>query len=184
VGSQRQYPPHKLLAAVIFSPEYSALEAVRAVEGLFGPVDLQSAVIPFTFTRYYEPEMGGDLQRLLLSFERLVDPGDLSEFKRLTNDLEHTSSRPDGSRRVNLDPGLLSLSRVVLATTKPSSHRLPIGDGIYGEVTLLYRRGRYEPLEWTYPDFRSGVYEEWLQEVRRRYQEQLHALDSDRHWRL
>ncbi len=59
--------------------------------------------------------------------------------------------REGGDRTLNLDPGLLSLSRFALATTKDGSHRIPLRDGIYAEVTLVYERGGFHPLPWTVP---------------------------------
>ena len=58
-----------------------------------------------------------------------------------------------GGRRVNIDPGFLLPERLMLATTKPFSHRPYLGRGIYADVTLIYRDKSYRPLEWTYPDY-------------------------------
>ena len=59
---------------------------------------------------------------------------------------------------MNLDPGCLSAGKVVLATTKNQQHRIYLGSGIYAEVALRYRDGRWQPWEWTYPDYRSPEY--------------------------
>ena len=48
-----------------------------------------------------------------------------------------------GRRRVNIDPGLLNLSRIVLPTTKDYSHRVYLGRGIFAEVPLVYREGAF-----------------------------------------
>ena len=184
MGRQQAYQPHKLIAAMLVASD-GDLEGARArLESRFGAIEEHRDAGNFEFTNYYEPEMGSGLQRHLVSFEQLVDPGELASIKRFTNRLESDSARDNGSRRINCDPGLLSLSRLILATTKPSGHRIPIGDGMHAEITLLFSRGRYRPLEWTYPDFGSGEYDAWLLGVRARYHEQLRALDPDRPWRL
>jgi len=55
----------------------------------------------------------------------------------------------------------------VLATTKDYSHRIYVRDGIYEEVTLVYRRGSgFEPWPWTYPDYRSETAKRFFLAVR------------------
>jgi Domain of unknown function (DUF4416) len=97
-----------------------------------------------------------------------VDPADLADVKRATNGIED-AFREDGDRKLNLDPGLLNLSRFVLATTKDHAHRIPLRDGIYAEVTLVFAHGEFRPLPWTYPDFRSEPVRAALKEIRGRY---------------
>ncbi len=140
----------------------------------WGPIDYRSPSIPFDFTHYYDQEMGGAIRRMFVSFERLVDPSCLAEVKVRTNALEDRF-RDGPSRRVNLDPGLMALSRFTLATTKENAHRVPLSNGIYVEVTLLYAGGSFHPLEWTYPDFRSAAYLHALNEIRARYKAQLRS---------
>lgn len=147
------------------------------LKGLFGPVDMESPLIPFSFTDYYLSELGPDLKRKLLSFDRLIYPGSLARIKKLTNDLEKRFQREAGKRGINIDPGYLEPGKLVLATTKNQQHRIYLGEGIYGEVTLRFRKGRFEPWEWTYPDYRSGVYFGFLTEVRKLY---LRQLSSER----
>ena len=183
-GSPLDYQPHKLLIPALFSSDWR-VGAVRVlVEGEFGAIDLESDSFPFDFTHYYDYEMGDAIFRVLFSIRELVNPADLAAAKIRSNRLESEQSRENGNRTINLDPGLLSLSRVILATTKQSAHRIPIGESIHAEITLLYREGHYRPLEWTYPDFRSERYGRWLEEVRSVYHLQLKEIDADRAWRL
>lgn len=184
MGFSDDYQPHKLLIPVLFSADWSARSVEALVTDAFGQVDSQSEVFPFDFTHYYDYEMGDTIYRILYSIEELVDPMALSALKMRSNEIEATNAAPEGNRTINLDPGLLSLSRVILATTKQSAHRISIGAGIYAEITLMYRKGHYRPLEWTYPDFQSERYGRWLELVRSRYHEQLRALDPENAWRL
>jgi hypothetical protein len=164
MGEIRSFHPEKLVLAILVGA--AEPEAVLAVLGRhFGPADHTSRLIPFDFTRYYEKEMGSPLQRLFVSFERLVDPGTLADIKLATNGMEDLFRR-DGRRTVNLDPGLLSLSRFVLATTKENAHRIALHSGIYAEVTLLFTGGSFQPLPWTYPDYRSEAYLSVLSTIR------------------
>ena len=184
MGHSASFQLHKLFVAALVSTTTTVEEARALVEERFGPIDRELPPVPFTFSTYYDREMGPGLRRMLLSIGSLVDPSRLADFKEAANEIEQRTARPDGGRTLNLDPGLLSLSRVILATTKGSAHRIPLRDGFYCEITLIYRHGRYAPLEWTYPDYQSGAFVEWLGEVRCRYHEQLREIDASRSWRL
>ena len=138
------------------------------LESLFGPVDMVSDRIPFTFTDYYNAEMGNGIVRFLISFRRLIPPDHLAEVKTETNLIEAEYAE-DGKRRVNLDPGLITESSIILATTKNRAHRIAIGMSMYAEVTLVYHRNGFEAFPWTYQDYRSPEIQEVLREMRKRY---------------
>jgi len=135
------------------------------ITGHFGPIVVFSRIIPFNFSDYYTPEMGTDLQRQWLGLGCQIAPEDIRRIKIITNQIEQQLAI-DGRRRVNLDPGYITLSRVVLATTKDYSHRIYLGDGIYAEVTLRYQNGSYFPLPWTYPDYRLPVAGDFFLQMR------------------
>lgn len=150
-----------------------ALESARCeLAALFGPIDVVSETVPFTFTSYYEPEMGPGLLRQFVAFERLVDPDCLAGVKLQTNALEMRFTREpaDGrpGRAVNLDPGLISPANLVLATGKNFAHRIYLADGIYAELTLLFRHGAISTFEWTYPDFRAPFCQTFALAARKR----------------
>jgi hypothetical protein len=134
-------------------------------------------------TEYYLPEMGEDLKRQFVSFKRLVNPQELAATKILANQLELRICRdlgmPEERRLVNLDPGYLTLSKLVLATTKDFSHRIYLRDGIFAESTLHFEGGRWVSWPWTYPDYASGRYHVFLDEVRELYRQKLHAGQDD-----
>jgi len=171
MGEVTQFLPEKLVMGILISRPEKKEDLLRALGDIWGPPDLCSHTIPFTYTQYYTKEMGSGIQRFFVSFRRLVDPSLISEIKLRTNRVEETF-REGGGRKVNIDPGLLCLSRFVLVTTKESAHRIPISGGIYAEVTLLFHKGSFRPLEWTYPDFRSSEYLGILNQIRALYKEQ------------
>jgi hypothetical protein len=126
----------------------------------FGPVDLVSRVIPWDHSEYYREEMGTGLQRMFIFFETLVDPMLLAAAKHHAISIEASFSEPAETavrRRINLDPGYLTEAKVVLATTKDFPHRIYIGKSIYAESTLHYHKDSrsFQPVEHTYPDFRT-----------------------------
>ena len=133
----------------------------RARHGLerdFGKLNRGIVSFPFDFTGYYRDEMGEELTRKFVTFDRLIDPGGLADIKHVTNSIEEETGRMlDGRMRrsINLDPGTISLHNLVLASTKHAFHRVYLSGGIYAELTLIYTHGSFRPLEWTYPDYRT-----------------------------
>jgi len=143
----------------------------------FGPPDLVGPWWPFIATDYYEPEMGPNLGRRLASFLHLADPGQLPSWKSFTNGLEEKFSL-GGRRVINLDPGYVAKERLVLATGKNYTHRLYLDQGIFGDLTLIYSKGEFQPLPWSYPDYTHGDLPALLDQVRRKYLWQLKVLHN------
>ncbi len=133
-----------------------------------GPIETEVGPISFNFTSYYDSEMGPGIRRWLWSFQDLVDRSVLADIKCLTNRIEQTYT-VEGKRRFNLDPGLLTLGNFVLATGKDNAHRIYLKEGIFADLTLIYRSGTYRPLEWTYPDYADGELIGILNRFRERY---------------
>ena len=138
------------------------------LEGEFGRIAMTSSSFLFTETDYYTSEMGSDLTRVWLGFRKLIEQDDIVDLKLRTNRLEEGLA-VDGKRRVNLDPGYLTPGKVVLASTKDNQHRVYLGRGIYGEVTLRYRGGSYRPWEWTYRDYRREEAVRFFNDLRGHY---------------
>ena len=164
----------KLFASLIAGEDEIMATAIGRCVGRYGPLDLLSGRLPFDHTDYYRDEMGDGLFRKVVSFDELMAPEQLPSIKRFTNDLEGAFAGRDGRRRINIDPGYLVLDKVVLASCKNFSHRLYLGQGVFGEVTLLYRHGAgYGPLDWTYPDYDSDAMKTVLEDMRKRCRKQL-----------
>lgn len=145
-------PPEALYFVSAFGREEElVLEAVKTLSRKLGPVSFSSEWRPFDFTDYYTPEFGKPLVRAFFFFG-LRPQEDLVRVKHWAYAVEQEFSR-EGKRRVNLDPGYLLLSRVVLSTFKDFAHRLYLGQGVFAEVTLIFRHGSFRPLPWTYPDY-------------------------------
>jgi hypothetical protein len=138
----------------------------RRLAECFGPAWSTSEAWPFDSTRYYEPEMGAGLVRSFRAYAP-APGGRLAAWKLATGALERRWGRP-GAPAVNLDPGYVTLGGLFLASTKNGPQRIYLADGIYAELTLLYRRARWEVLPWTFPDFRSGRYDRFLTVCRAR----------------
>lgn len=172
MGKIKRYPPVKLIIGVIFKDEKYFLKAIPLLEKRFGRIDLQSLTFDFSFTDYYEKEFGSGLKKKFISMQRLVDAGALSEIKIFTNKIEKNFSK-SGLRLINIDPGLIDLAKLVLASTKDFSHRISLGKGIFAEITLIYQDKNYRPLDWTYPDYKSTGYMDFFKQVREIYARQI-----------
>ncbi|RME67040.1 MAG: DUF4416 family protein, partial [Nitrospirae bacterium] len=60
----------------------------------------------------------------------------------------------------------LTLSKLVLATTKNYAHRIYLGKGIYAEVTLYYIKDQFVEHRFTYTDYKSHKYKEIFHRMR------------------
>ncbi len=172
MGQVKAYPPVKYICAVTIADIHLWEKVQVQLENLLSPIDLMMDWFPFHYTDYYTPEMGSGLQKRMVAFQQLRPAEDLPEIKLATNLIEETLSGSP-QRRVNLDPGYVTAARLVLATTKDYSHRLYLGKGIFGDVHLRYRHKRFEPMEWTYPDYREPFVIQFFEEVRIKYLRQL-----------
>ncbi len=167
--SKPQAPkPAKLVIGVLMKDTRLFGELATELSSRFGPPDLISAWLPFDYTSYYAEEMGAPICRRLMAFKVLIQQEALAGIKIITNDLELEYCRND-KRRVNIDPGYLVPERFVLASGKNFTHRIYIGQGIYADLTLIYQKGAFRELPWTYPDYADEPILGFLAQVRRKY---------------
>ncbi len=155
----------KMICAVTFAPAVPPDEVIEDLEAAFGLIERKSEVIDFNHTNYYADEMGDGLKKFLVSFERPLSADNLWLAKRTTIDIESIYAA-ENKRKVNLDPGYVEPSKLVLASTKNFSHRIYLNGGIYAEVTLIYSGGRFNKMPWTYPDYLEPSFIEFLELVR------------------
>jgi len=165
------FPKPVLLLMAVFSSDSSAFGWVRKrAEAQWGALALESEPFPFeTFTDYYAQTMGPILPKRLWAFENLINPDALPGIKCVTNDWEaefksfvdHSVERP-----LNIDPGYIDLGKLILASTKDHAHRIYLSEGIFAETTLIYTQKQWKPLPWTYPDYQSAGYQQFLTQCR------------------
>ncbi|MCE5256883.1 MAG: DUF4416 family protein [Spirochaetaceae bacterium] len=167
MGTSRSFENEILVMGVLLSRGEDFAPIGERLAGSFGPLELASKSEDFRWTDYYDEEMGAGILRFYLMFRDFVDPSRLSEIKQEANRIE-TAFSIGGKRRVNLDPGLLAPGRFVLATTKDRAHRIALSDGIFAELTLIYERGTFHALPWTYPDWASEPVRTMLSQWRKR----------------
>lgn len=175
MGELSNFEKEKLVIGVLISRTEVLTELEDCLIKCWGDIDLKTEAVPFEYTDYYNKEMGTPIYRCFFSFQNLIAPEDLPAIKIRTNEIELGYAQGD-KRKVNLDPGILSLSKFILATTKNNVHRIPMNRGIYGELTLQFKDRDFHPLEWTYPDFAGRENRDLLIRIRDIYKKQRKVL--------
>ncbi len=176
--------PSRPVALIVaaFSRHPDAISWGRGqLEAAYGSIALVSDPFDFHHTAYYQKTMGPGLCKQFFAFERLVSEDALPELKHHTNALESQLAAQQlfpEPRPLNLDPGLLTLGKFLLATTKDQAHRIYLRDHIYAEVTLRYQEGTFEPWPWTYADYREPAVHAFLLTARDWYRRQLAEAGS------
>lgn len=174
MGTPKPPAPVKLIAGLLAAADTLLEQAAAALQERFGPVDAQSSAADWTVSTYYRDEMGDTIRRQFISFERLIAADELVVVKLTTYALEERW-RSGAGRRVNIDPGYIAATTLVLASTKDAAHRIYLGAGIYAEATLLFSNGSFQPHAHTYPDYAAREAVAFFNAVRAIYLEQLRS---------
>lgn len=155
----------KLIIGILASNKDALTTAHSIITKEFGIIDNESIPIPFTFTQYYNDEMGDKIIRQFVSVDRLISPAEISMIKCRTIELEN-AVRINGKRIINLDPGYLTLHSLILVSTKQACYRVYLDKGIYGQAMLHFKKGDFVPFEYTYPDYADEISRKFFTEVR------------------
>lgn len=148
-------PAIAVVAMISSFRELFEIASARLAKAL-GPRTSACEIFPFDFTEYYDEEMGTGLLRTYATFGDMTAEDELRRMKRVTEQCEAEFFYPGTERRrINLDPGVLTAEHLVLASHKRASHRVYLGDRVYAELEFVYRNGTFQPLPWTYPDYRT-----------------------------
>ena len=161
----------KLIIGAIYSDPQWLLKAKSAMQRQSWEIQHQSQVFPFDQTDYYSTEMGEGLKRCFLSIRGLQSLELSADWKLKTTEIEQQLSNK-GKRRINLDPGYLDLSRVVLLSGKEGSHKIYLRNGVWADLVLLKDKGGYRNFHWTFPDIRIGRYDEFFLQLRAEFKKE------------
>ncbi|MEJ2244646.1 MAG: DUF4416 family protein [Acidobacteriota bacterium] len=179
MGAVTSPAPVKLFMGVLTSLADILPAVEQKLSSVYGAIDSRSGQFPFEWTRYYNETMGYPIYRYFLGFEKLIEPPSIADIKIGTNEMESqfAAEWTQVSRPVNLDPGYIEESKLVLASTKNFYHRILIAQNIYAEVTLHYERGAWRTLPWTFPDYASENYHSYFMSLRKLYRKQLNSSE-------
>ena len=168
----------KLIASVMYGEKLRLSEAEQDLRGILGPEEDLNMVSDFDFTDYYYEEFGRPLERKIIVFKELV-PLDKVHLTKVATNLLEEKMAVRGKRTVNVDPGYITETKLVLFSTKDCSHRIYAGDGIFAESTLFFSDGVFNPWPWTYPDYASLEMREFFGKARDVYTKELRVLKKN-----
>ncbi|MFQ5709278.1 MAG: DUF4416 family protein [bacterium] len=167
--------PVKLFVGILYSDKSLLQTAVQWLQERFGAIDYRSPSFEFNVTDYYAEEMGTPIFRKFVSFFDLINPKEIVPIKIATNAIEEQLAVA-GRRKVNLDPGYMDHNKVILASAKFNSQKIYLNGGIYADPTLWYEKGKFLPYPYSFPDFKSNIYNETFLHIRARYKGQRRKL--------
>lgn len=172
MGRTRAFELEKLVVGIMYTDSVGYNKTIKVLTALYGEIDVVSDEYTFSkFSTFYDSEMKGIVLKRFISFRNCLNPAEFAKIKLQTNIIEDEFAN-DGNRIVNLDPCLLSHGRFLMATTKPASFRIPIQDGIYADLSLVYAKGQWMHFYWTYFDVKTDFIKQYLIKVRKQYLEQ------------
>jgi hypothetical protein len=168
--------PAALFVAALYSPVFPDGRAAELISENFASPLLPGLFFDFTFSKYYEEEMGRDLRKAFFLLDLLIDPSELPSWKLRAMDLEEQHAYA-GKRTINLDPGYLDTPKLVLATAKNFAHRIYLGKGVYADVQLYVKNGRFQINPWTYPDYQLPAHLRFFEQGRKLYMEKVKSTE-------
>ena len=151
-------------------------EVEKHLESRFSAIETRSDRFDFSHTNYYREEMGDGLEKYFVVFSEFIDPYEIAGIKLESNRIEELFLTDEGKRSVNIDPGYISEAKILLATTKNFDHRVYIDKGIFGDIQLRLRYGKWVENEWTYPDYRVDTVKSFFFSERKKYHRQLNKM--------
>lgn len=161
----------KLIIGAIYADTQWFIKAKSLMQRENWEIEHQSQEFPFDQTYYYSAEMGVGLKRCFLSIKGLKSLESTTDWKFLTAKIEQQLSNK-GKRRINLDPGYLDSSRVVLLSGKEGSHKIYLRNGVWADLVLLKDKGGYRNFPWTFPDIRTGCYDDFFLHLRTEFKKE------------
>ncbi|MCX8030389.1 MAG: DUF4416 family protein [Thermodesulfovibrionales bacterium] len=146
-----------LFIGILYTKEDFYLEALKHIRFYFDDIAMITPSMIWDFSNYYKEELGDNILRRFIFLKNLIDQDSIVDIKIITNEIEKILSI-NNKRQVNLDPGYLTLAKIVLASTKDYSHRIYLKNGIFAEVTLIYKNKSFISHLNTYKDYQDTRY--------------------------
>ncbi len=178
---QTQKDPAKLIVSCFFKEDRWLLHALDHLVNRFGSVERRVGPLYFTMSDYQRSQAEGEMKKVMLDFRDLVPRESLASLKVRCHEIEMQLLRQAqdenviASRPINLDPSHLFTDKFIVSSSRDKPHRLYLGHGVFGELTLMIRQGHFESLPWTYADYLEPEVLNFLSGARRRY---LHSLQG------
>lgn len=162
-----------IVVAFMYSDNGVYQKAKDNLISILGDIEIEGNAFDFSHSRYYESEMGSNLKKRLVVFKKLRKRDYLVKIKLITNKLEKNYSE-GFSRKINIDPAILTLENFILATNKNFTHRVYLRKNIFADLTLIYQKKQgYTSLPWTYLDYKDERMTSFLNDVRKKFYDRL-----------
>ncbi|MGE4232693.1 MAG: DUF4416 family protein [Bacteriovoracia bacterium] len=139
---------------IMWKPSDFSEDSIKEiVSRTFGSVCLSFGPFSFSeFSEYYTQEMGSPLLKSFFVFDKKVSRNDLVSLKKTGYILE-TEFLEKNHRKINIDPFIVTPENVVISTSKNFSHRIYLGQGVFGDLVLIYKNKSFQRLPWSYADY-------------------------------
>jgi len=175
--STPKIPHPALLFFNIFSKKKDLIIlTLNEIKNNYGEFSWLTPFFPFISTRYYEKEFGDNLIRIIAALYNLIEQDRLVETKKFAFQLEKKLAEK-GKRLVNIDPGMITAERLILATGKNFTHRIYLGEGIYADLNLIFQKKSFRSLAWTFPDYGSREFISLFNNARDTYLRRIQNID-------
>ena len=152
----------KLFMAIMYSDPKVYEEVIGILKKEYGDIDFEDEEYDFDFTDYYLVEFGAKPKKRFVLFKKKIDSGDIVQIKLNTIETEN-QLKVEGKRMINIDPGYITDSEVVVPSTKPLPHRTYAGRGIVLDKQLGFENGKVITFRHTFADYR--VHNEFFKRV-------------------
>ena len=170
--------PVMLIAGLLAQSEKQMKCLFDFLNGHWNDIIETSEVYPFSYSKYYQDELGDEPVRQYVAWKYFFDPDTILQIKLETNGLEKNFSKSH-YRCCNIDPGYLGLYQMVLASTKPASYRIYLGQGIYAQSTYYYKGKTFRLWPWTYRDYCQQETIDFFNRVRKYYKKHFQLTGED-----
>ncbi len=175
MARQQEVTPVKLFCGILFSNKELLTIALKKLSDKWGVIDYKSDEFVFANNHeYYKNEIKGEIKRIFISFENLVEPENISKIKEHSNYIEDEFTKQFPLERpINIDPGYMDYNKVILASYKYGQQKIAVGSGVWADITLFYAKGGFTSFPWTFPDFQTDLYYPALIKIRELYKQNL-----------
>lgn len=153
----------KLFCGVMYSDFEVYKKVIKDLCKEFGQIQQERNEFDFTFTKYYEKEFGNNLKKRFIAFKEQIDIEVLPEIKLFTVEIEN-SLREQGRRLINIDPGYITHTKVVVASTKELPHRIYLKKEIFGDLQMILSKNKVITFRHTFADYQAN--KKFFQELR------------------
>jgi len=153
---------NKLIIAIMYSDKEIYNKVKEILIEKYQEIKKESNEYNFDqFTKYYEKEMGKNLVKRFLIFNKDIEKQDLINIKKQTTEIEKEFSK-DNNRTINLDPGYINKEELVLASFKSgTNYKEDLGQGIYAHKVLEFK-DKVNIFWHTFPDYRIKENQEFF----------------------